>query len=134
REFMLPLKRPGSFDTDPLIAVVGALGDLRDGDVALLQILFQAAQHPWAPSILRAVTDGEGESFFADAPEIVSLAQEKVAHPLCAAVVRVAARSPKHGRALALARSLGRGLAQFRDPIGNEFIPLANDDYPATSM
>jgi len=130
REFMLPLKRPGSFDTDPLIAVIGALGDLRDGEVALFQILFQAAQHPWAPSILRAVTDGEGGSFFADAPEIVSQAEEKVAHPLCAAVVRVAAQSAKHGRALTLARSLWRSLAQFRDPVGNEFISLANDDYP----
>src|SRR5207249_71485 len=87
-------------------------------------------RHPWTPSILRAVTDGDGGSFFADAPEIVSLAQEKVAHPLCAAVVRVAARSAKPGRVLTLVRSLGRSLAQFRDPVGNEFIPLANDDYP----
>jgi hypothetical protein len=60
----------------------------------------------------------------------VALAQEKVAHPLCAAVVRVLARSPTRGRGLAIARSLGRSLAQFRDPVGNEFIPLTDDDYP----
>jgi hypothetical protein len=130
REFMLPLKRPGSFDTDPLIAVIGALADLRAEELGVFQVLFQATRHPWAPSVRRAVTDGQGEPFFADAPEIVALAEEKLAQPLCAAVVRIAAQSPHSGRALAIARSLGRGLAQFRDPVGNEFIPLTNDDYP----
>src|SRR2546421_10264628 len=49
------------------------------------------ARFPWAESILRSVSDGEGGSFFADAPEMVALAKEKVRRPLFAAVIRVAA-------------------------------------------
>ena len=130
REFMVPLKAAGSFDVDPLIAVAGALSDLRAGELGVFQVLFQATRHPWAPSIVRAVTDGEGDPFFVDAPEILAMAEEKVAHPLFAAVVRVAAQAPTADRAWEIARALGGSLAQFRNPVGNEFIPLTNDDYP----
>ncbi|MEK7630501.1 MAG: type IV secretion system DNA-binding domain-containing protein [Patescibacteria group bacterium] len=130
REFMLPLKIAKDFDVDPLISVVAALGDLRDNEVGLVQVLSQATRNPWAPSVLRAVTDGDGDSFFADAPEILSQAAEKIAHPFFAAVVRVAARCPDRERAWSLVRTLGGSLGQFANPGGNELIPLSNDDYP----
>jgi predicted DNA-binding transcriptional regulator AlpA len=131
REFMLPLRAFRGFEVDPLIGTVGALADLRQGEFGLLQVLLQAARAPWAESIMRAVTDWEGRSFFADAPEIVSLAKQKIAHPLFAVVIRVAARSPDHGRAWQICKALGGTLTQFANPLGNELIPLTNDGYDA---
>jgi hypothetical protein len=129
RECMLPIRTFRSFDVDPLIGIAGALADLRTGELGLLQVLFQAARNPWAESMMRAVTDNEGHSFFADAPEMVSLAREKTAQPLFAAVLRVAAFSDTEARAWAIAKALGGALMQFANRAGNEFIPLTNDDY-----
>src|SRR2546427_206860 len=81
REFMLPLRTFKGFEVDPLIGAVGALADLRDGELGLLQVLFQAARYPWAESIMRAVTDWEGRPFFADCPAMVSLETQKILHP-----------------------------------------------------
>ncbi len=128
-EFMRPLRTFRTFAVDPLIAITGALSDVRPGEVAVLQVLFRACRHPWTQSIMRAVTDGTGESFFADAPEMVGLAKEKVAHPLSAAVVRAAAKSATNGRAEKLVRGIARALAHLADPASNELIPLTNDDY-----
>ena len=79
---------------------------------------------------MRAVTDGNGDAFFANAPELVSLARQKVAQPLFAAVVRIAGRAATDRRAWEIARNIGASLSQFSDPPGNEFIPLVNDGYP----
>ncbi len=130
REFMLPLKTVRDFDVDPLISIVAALGDLRDDEIGIVQILLHATRNPWAPSVLRVVTDGDGDCFFSDAPEILSQASEKTAHPFFAAVVRVAARCPERDRSWSVVRALGGSLRQFTNPAGNELIPLSNDDYP----
>src|SRR5207253_2080352 len=94
-----------------------------------LQVLLQRARYPWAESIVRAVTDWEGKPFFTDAPEMLALAKEKISRPLFASVIRVAARSRRHGRAWEIARLLGGALAQFSNPLGNELIPLSNEAY-----
>jgi len=129
QEFVRPLKTFPRFDVDPLIAVGAALSGLRENEIGVLQVLFQACRGPWAEASIQAVTGfGEG-SFFADAPEMVPLTREKVAKPLLAAVVRVAAKSPLKGRAMEIARALGGALRQFSRPPSNELIPLSNDDY-----
>jgi hypothetical protein len=130
REFMLPLRVFSNFETDPLIPVVGALANLQPGEIGVLQILFQSVRAPWAESVLRAVTDGEGNAFFVDAPEMVSLATEKVSRPLFAAVLRIGAQSPAAGRVWRIARALGGTLRQFTSPTSNELMALSNDDYP----
>lgn len=130
REFMLPIRAVKDFDVDPLIPLVAALAAIGQGEIGLFQVIFTAARHPWMESTMRAVSDGAGHAFFVDAPELVSQAKDKVAHPLLAAVVRVAARAETDARAWAVARNIGAALTQFADPAGNEFIPLANDDYP----
>jgi len=129
-EFMLPLQGPRSFEVDPLIAVTAAMAELGKGDVALLQVLFEQAVAPWAESALRAVSDGQGGSFFADAPHVLAHAREKLRKPLFAAVVRVAARSRSASRAWEIARALGGALAPATNPEGNTLIPLADDGYP----
>ncbi len=128
-EFMRPLHAFSSFEVDPLIGITGALSNLHKGEIALLQVLFQAAQAPWAESIMRAVTDEKGNAFFADAPEMVPLAKQKIARPLYAAVIRVAARSASERRAWHIVKNIAGTLTQFSNPPSNEFIPLTNDDY-----
>jgi len=129
REFMLPLKTSRGFEVDPLIGIVGALSGLREGEVGLVQVLFQASRYPWAQSIVRAVTDGDGGSFFGDAPELVSGAKAKIAKPLFSAVLRIAAETNDSGRVWEICKALAGSFQQFADPLGNEFIPLTNDGY-----
>jgi len=129
REFMVPFRTVRGFELDPLIAVTGALAELGEHEIGILQVLFQAVRHPWAESIMRAVTDGEGRSFFADAPELVAQAREKVGHPLHAAVVRVGAQAGTQSRAWNIAKNLGGALAQFGAPSANALVALANDEY-----
>lgn len=129
-EFMQPLRTFRGFDVDPLIGITAALSDLQDGEVGVFQVLLQSARSPWAENVLRAVTDWDGKSFFSDAPGMVSLARDKVARPLYAAMVRVGAKSHSRDGAWRIAKSLGGALAQFASPTSNEFIPLENDGYP----
>lgn len=129
RECMVPLRTVRGFDIDPLVGIAGALTGLAEGETGVFQVLFAPARDPWAENILRAVTDGEGRSFFADAPEMVKQAQEKIAAPLYAAAIRVAAQSATHARAWAIAKSLGGALTQFGAPATNSLIPLTNDGY-----
>lgn len=130
REFMLPLRISRDFEVDPLIALVTGLSAAAAEELAVFQILFQTARNPWPESVMRAVTDGAGHSFFADMPELVGLARAKVAQPLFAAVIRIAVRAATEERAWDLARNVGALMPQFADPAGNEFIPLTNDGYP----
>ncbi|MGH7788132.1 MAG: type IV secretory system conjugative DNA transfer family protein [Candidatus Binatia bacterium] len=128
-EFMRPLRTFRNFGVDPLIGVAAALSEIRPGEVAVLQVLFRSCRHPWTQSIMRAVTDGNGESFFADAPDMLLLAKEKVSRPLSAVAIRAAAKSTMPGRAGKLVRGVARALGQLAEPASNELIPLANDDY-----
>src|SRR5581483_9349056 len=132
-EFMRPIRTYKTFDVDPLIAITGALGSLRDGEMAALQILFHAAQQPWADNIMRAVTDGEGHSFFLDAPEMSALCKEKIERPLFAAVIRAGAVSADLARSGAILQNIAGALAQYSNPGSNEFIPLDNEDYDDNS-
>ena len=89
RECMVPLRTVRGFEVDPLIGIMGALAGIREGELGLLQVLFQAVRFPWAESMVRAVSNAEGRSFFSDAPEMVAQAREKVTSPLYATVLRV---------------------------------------------
>lgn len=64
QEFVRPLDTFRNFDVDPLIGVAGSLNELEDGEVGVFQVTFQPTRFPWAESIFRSVTDGEGGSFF----------------------------------------------------------------------
>jgi Helicase HerA, central domain/TraM recognition site of TraD and TraG len=128
-EFMRPLRAFSSFDPDPLIGIAGALAGVAHGEMAFLQVLFEAAREPWAENILRAVTDWEGRPFFADAPEMLALARQKVERPLFAVALRIAAQSPEQLRARELVRAIGAALTPLAAPGSNELIPLTNRDY-----
>jgi hypothetical protein len=129
RECMVPLRSVRGFEVDPLIGIMGALAGIREGEVGLVQVLFQATRSPWAESMVRAVTGSDGKSFFPDSPEMVAQTREKVAQPLYAVVLRIAAQAGTRARAWEIARALGGALTQFANPTSNELIALANDGY-----
>jgi hypothetical protein len=124
---MLPL---ASGKIDPFIGIIGALSELRMGELALFQVLFQPAHNPWAESITNSVTGADGRPFFVDVPELADAAKTKVARPLFAAVVRIAIKTQRRERMLQLGRDLAGSLRVFTHPQGNALIPLHNDDYP----
>jgi hypothetical protein len=126
-EFMVPLAvaKPGD---EPLLPVVAALADLGDGETGLFQVLFEEAREPWAPNIARAIVTPQGEPFFADAPEVTSLAKDKISSPLFAVALRIAAAAGSSDRAHEIVRRVAAGLAQFGSPRTNELIPLVPED------
>lgn len=129
-EFVRPLRTFRTFAADPFTGIAAALSRLRSGEIGIFQILFAPTRAPWAQNVFYAVTDTEGGSFFADAPEMPTLAREKISLPLYATVIRVAAKSSSYDRSMEIARGLGSALAQFGNPGSNELIPLSNDEYP----
>jgi hypothetical protein len=134
QEFMRPLRSFRSFDPDPLAGLYGVLDNLAPNEVALVQVIFQATQEPWADSIMRSVTDYRGDSFFADAPEMVALAREKVSRPLFGAVVRILAQSESETRSWEIARNLVGSLSLLSRPDSNALIPLTNDSNEADPL
>ncbi|HWA87281.1 MAG TPA: recombinase family protein [Opitutus sp.] len=127
REFMLPIGSPG---LDPFVGLVGALGETREGEVAVLQVLFEPVTHPWAEHALRAVTDASGDEFFVNAPELYAGAKEKTSSPLFAACLRIAAKSPDERRVEEILRGVVGALGVFDRVNGNALIPVPNGDYP----
>jgi excisionase family DNA binding protein len=129
KEFMRPLRSFERFDPDPLAGLIGAMSDLGATETAVFQVLFVPVRKRWPESIIRAVTDDAGDSFFIDDPAMAKLAAEKISSPLFAAVVRVAAQSPKSKRAWHIAQGIGKSLRQFSEAASNELIPLSNEAY-----
>ena len=129
KEFMRPLRSFERFDPDPLAGLIGAMSNLGATDTAIFQLLFLPVRERWQDSMIRAVTDEAGDSFFIDDPAMVKLTAEKISSPLFAAVIRIAAQSPKSKRAWHIAHGIGKSLRQFSEAASNELIPLANDAY-----
>jgi len=129
QEFMRPLRTIKDFDPDTLTGLIGAMENLDDGELGILQVLFQPVCNPWTESVIRSVTDWQGHSFFADNPDMVGLAREKIERPLFAVVIRVVGQSSSDARAWEIARALSGGLATLASPQSNELIPLSNDGY-----
>jgi hypothetical protein len=124
REFMLPLERHRHFDPDPLLPLLAVLATLRKRETGVVQLLVEPAREPWSESVLRALFDNEGKPFFKEAPEISSLARQKVEKPLYAAVLRVGVCA-ELGRASEILWTLAGMLTQFGTPAGNDLLPLS---------
>jgi hypothetical protein len=126
REFMLPL---AADKIDPFIGIIGALAELQSEEIALFQVLWQPVQNPWAENITNSVTHSDGKPFFIDSPELTSAAENKIARPLHAAVVRILVRTTTTKRLHEITRDISSSLSVFANPQGNALIPLRNDDY-----
>jgi len=129
QEFMRPLRTFKNFNPDPLTAIFGSMETLREGEIGLVQVLFQAVNAPWSSNIMRAVRNDDGSCFFIDAPEMLKFAEEKVRRPLFAIVFRLMGQSSSDERTKEIVRNLFGGLQVFSNPLSNELIPLTNTDY-----
>lgn len=92
-----PLQLFTSFAPDPLAGVVAALGQVGDGEVAGLQVLFTSASSQWAPALLQlaeALDDGSAPAWGrGHEAGLSSQARAKLTSPLFACAVRVFALS-----------------------------------------
>ena len=127
REFMFSLQ-VGKFD--PFIGIIGALAELKQNEIAVFQVLFQATREDWPDSIMASVTHADGKPFFVNMPELASAAETKVSRPIYAAIVRIAVKAGQFENCLNIARDVAGSLCVFANPHGNELIPLTNDNYP----
>jgi hypothetical protein len=127
REFVLPVAQPGG-RSDPLALVIAALEGTSLEEMAAVQVLFERADYPWAESIIRAVTDGEGGSFFENAPHIAALGKRKALEPLFGVVLRIAVGAATDAAARARAERIGGALDQFGAVDRNGFT-LMTEDY-----
>jgi len=131
-EFMRPIRVYDAFDPDPLTGIIGVLENLNQEEAGLLQILFTPVESPWSLSIMRSVMNHEGDSFFADAPEMVKLAQAKCKSPLFAVNVRVIAKGASPNRSWEIVKAITSCLSVYTLPQSNELIPLTNHEYDNT--
>jgi hypothetical protein len=125
---MVPLAKPRG---DIFVSMAAAMSELAPGELALFQVVFEPTRHAWAESILRSVSDNAGGPFFANRPELVKQAREKIRSPLFAAVVRVAVFADEAERAHELSLNMASCLRAFSEIGGNELMPLAAGEYPS---
>lgn len=125
-EFVTPVS---SRRQDFLVALSSALSQLDPDDVAVFQVLFSPVRHAWAANALRAVTDDEGKPFFSNRPELLSGAKIKVARPLYAVVIRVAALSKDARRSRHVTSQIANILESLGDPNGNALVPVDASEY-----
>jgi len=128
-EFIRPLSTSPSFDIDPLTSIVATLDHLQLGEVVLFQVIFHGVTSPWARDIPYAVTDGTGESFFADSPEMIDCAKAKISAPLFGCVMRVATQGKTSDRSKYLANQITDSITASSKSEFNKLVPLANKGY-----
>src|SRR5258706_259196 len=128
-EFMRPLGMAKSFDLDPYTGLFGMLENLNEGEQAAVQIIFKGAVNPWSESIMRSVTDGKGDAFFLDAPEMVPLAKEKIGSPLFGVTIRTIGSAYEIERAYTVSKSVGNALVHFSRSSANSLISLSTNGY-----
>lgn len=127
-EFMCPLRTWNKFDPDPLLSTIVSLEALKEGEFGMIQILFSKVLNPWAESMYRAVTDGKGGSFFEDAPQIFTLAKEKLSSPLIATVIRCIGQGNTEKGSFDIADSLNKCLNVLNRIGSNSLIPLSDGE------
>ena len=130
QEFTRPFTTELKFEPDPLTGLFGALDHLQEGEQAAIQILFKGVVNPWAESIMRSVSDGKGDSFFIDAPEMPKLAMEKISSPLFGTVIRVIGQGYSDAAAWKVIDRVGSALVQSSRSTANMLIPLNNNGFP----
>lgn len=129
QEFVRPLQSAKSFSLDPFSGFIGLLDQLNKGEAVVLQILFQGTVNPWAPSMLRAVTDGSGGPFFTDAPDMLPLCKEKISSGLFAVSVRLLVIANVEPEIVSLIKPLANSICQFSKSPFNTLIPIYATSY-----
>lgn len=122
--FFRPLRSGPLLERDPLIGIVGALGEVHEGELSLLQVLFHPAVEPWGSQLWDFASVDE------EAKVLLPLLKAKFSEPALATVVRIASLASEPQRAFARARRLGNALIASTASEWNTLIPLHNEGYP----
>ena len=128
-EVMRPLNISTSYDPDPITGIISLLETLQFGEQAIVQIQFSGVVNPWAMNLMKAVTVNGDESFFNNAPEMVSLAKLKTASPLVAANIKIVCQSQDESNAIGIANALSRVLKQCTSSPFNSLIEITTPEY-----
>jgi hypothetical protein len=123
-EFTRPLRIYNRFEPDPYAALIASMSNLHDGECVVFQVLFKAIHNPWGQSILWAVSDNKGRSFFEGDETMLRLAQEKVSKPLCVCCPRIAVFTDSEYRTNELNRLVLHGLNPITKHGSNHFEPI----------
>ncbi len=129
-EFLIPL---ASAKADILSAVVNAMEQLRDDEIALYQVLIEPAVNDWSTSAMAAISDAEGKSFFVNRPDLFSGAARKLDSPLLAVVVRFAVSAENSARCWRIIRDMIAPFCAMAERGSNYLVPLSNDGYDPAS-
>ena len=126
QEFMRPLSTSLKHNRDSLMGVYSVLEQVGEGEMICIQLLFKGTSESWSQSIMTAVTDHEGQSFFVDDPNLVKQAREKIKDPLFAVSMRVLIDSNSRYKRETYFEAIEKGLTGInRD--GNNSIGKAED-------
>jgi hypothetical protein len=128
-EFMIPLVHPQQQTIEPLKSIFGILDHLQDDEFVMMQVLFHGSRNAWAKEIVYSVSDGVGGSFFIDAPEMPSLASEKVSSPIFGAVIRTVIHTKTKDRSNQIYNNILQSIRGISHHNTNSLIPLSNDGY-----
>ena len=128
-EFVRPITITDNFSIDPLTSIIATMEYLKPNDVLVFQTIFKGITAPLAKDIIYAVSDGSGGSFFADAPEMLNCAKDKISNPLFSVVMRIATQGDDNNRSQYLAQELARNISAVSSSEYNKLIPLSNEGY-----
>lgn len=129
-ECVRPILTTTSFAFDPLAPLITRMDNLGEGETAIFQVLFQGTQAPFAQSLVHAVSDGRGGSFFVDDPEMPKYAKDKVSSALFGVVIRLVVHTPSKWGTETLMRDLIQTVTVSFSSSVNELVPLSNEGYP----
>lgn len=129
QEFTRSLRMYNRFEPDPLAGLLATMGNLKEGECAIFQVLFKGIINPWSQSMLWAVTDNNGKSFFGDDPSMLDLAREKVSKPLFAACPRIVVYTDNNARTERLSEALFQSLSTIGKGNSNGFTPFWLHDF-----
>ncbi|MEM8484441.1 MAG: type IV secretory system conjugative DNA transfer family protein [Bacteroidota bacterium] len=129
-----PIRVPATFEVDPLIPFLNALENLEAGEVAIVQVLFQPARHPWKRHAARLIHINTQSSRQLEISEVAKSIQKKMRQPFFSSVIRIASRARTEAGLWHIAGSLTDSFRQFGAPTGNSFIPLENTGYTTTKQ
>jgi hypothetical protein len=128
-EAIRPLATYQKHDLDPYTGLFGILEHLTEDQHVAIQILFQETQYNWAENILASVVTDTGEPFFANAPEMLPLAQEKIEAPLLGVAVRVVAQDITVQASHNLSLDIAHALTVMSDSHFNRLTALSCEKY-----
>src|SRR5258708_3376071 len=118
------IKTGPSLETDPLIGVIGALNELDEGELAVVQVLFTPASGAWGQDFWDLASSDE------DMSTVLSMIRRKFSEPVLATLIRVATYSPSRDASFERARSIGSALIAATRSDENMLMPLDNEGYP----